>query len=153
MQGNYPFYQAPMQDSGQRKAKAFKIAICIAVPVLVIALIVGAVLRATTSDFVDTNGVDNFALTEITREEILNSDSDYRATMSSEQHAGKHTNIVGTRLRDCDYDHVSRSFGRLDGVLILQATNVSAASFMTFILADWTWKSFQGYLNVPFRSV
>ena len=45
--------------------------------------------------------------------------------MVSERHSGHHTNIIGTRLRDYDYDYISRSFGKIHGVVILQATKIS----------------------------
>lgn len=103
------------------------IALCIAVPVAVIlAILIGVIISfASESTFVDTNGTDNFALTEITQDDILSKDNNYRSLMVSEKHSGHHTNIIGTRLRDVDYDYISRSFGKIHGVIILQATKIS----------------------------
>ena len=111
----------------QRIANKKLIALCISIPVVVIVAILIAVIISLTSesDFVDTNGPENFALTEITRDDILSKDNNYRSFMVSERHSGRHTNIIGTRLRDYDYDHISRSFGKIHGVVILQATKIS----------------------------
>lgn len=111
----------------QRVANKKLIALCISIPVVVIvAILIAAVISLTSeSDFVDTNGPENFALTEITRDDILSKDNNYRSFMVSERHSGRHTNIIGTRLRDYDYDHISRSFGKIHGIVILQATKIS----------------------------
>ncbi len=103
------------------------IALCISIPVVVIVAILIAVVISLTSesDFVDTNGLENFALTEITRDEILSKDNNYRAVTGSAKSSGKHTNIIGTKLRDVDYDYISKSFGKIHGVVILQATKIS----------------------------
>lgn len=111
----------------QRVSNKKLIALCISIPVVVIvAILIAAVISLTSeSDFVDTNGPENFALTEITRDDILSKDNNYRSFMVSERHSGRHTNIIGTRLRDYDYDHISRSFGKIHGIVILQATKIS----------------------------
>ena len=111
----------------QRVVNKKPIALCISIPIAVIVAILIAVviLLTSESDFVDTNGPENFALTEITREDILSKDNRYTSFVSSASHSGRHTNIIGTRLRDCDYDHISRSFGKVNGVVILQATQIS----------------------------
>ena len=111
----------------QRIANKKLIALCISIPVAIIVAILIAVIisLASESNFVDTNGPDNFALTEITRDDILSKNNNYRSSMVSEQHSGRHTNIIGTKLRDVDYDHISRSFGKIHGVVILQATKIS----------------------------
>ena len=111
----------------KRIANKKLIAFCIAIPVAVILAILIAVIisLASESKFVDTNGPENFALTEITRDDILSKDNNYRISMVSEKHSGSHTNIIGTRLRDVDYDYISRSFGKIHGVIILQATKIS----------------------------
>jgi len=106
--------------------KALTIALCIAIPAIAIALILAAVIILSPPEFVDTNGPDNFALTEITRDDILSKDNDYKSSMISGNHSGYHTNIVGTRLRDQDYDAISKSFGKLHGIIILQATKISS---------------------------
>ena len=111
----------------QRVVNKKLIALCVSIPVVVIVSILIAVIisLASESKFVDTNGLENFSLTEITRDEILSKDNNYRSFMVSERHSGNHTNISKTRLRDYDYDHISRSFGKIHGVIILQATRVS----------------------------
>lgn len=111
----------------QRIANKKLIAFCISIPVAIIVAILIAVIisLASESNFVDTNGPENFALTEITRDDILSKNNNYRSSMVSEQHSGRHTNIIGTKLRDVDYDHISRSFGKIHGVVILQATKIS----------------------------
>jgi len=111
----------------QRVVNKKLIALCISIPVAIIAAILIAVIISLTSesDFIDTNGPENFALTEITREDILSEDNSYTSFVSSASHSGHHTNIIGTRLRDCDYDHISRSFGKVHGVVILQTTKIS----------------------------
>lgn len=112
----------------QRIVNKKLIALCISIPIIVIVaiLIVVTISLTSESDFIDTNGPENFSLTEITREEILSKDNTYRISMVSERHSGRHTNIIGTRLRDYDYDYISRSFGKIHGVVILQATKISS---------------------------
>ncbi len=117
-----------LESCGYKRTKnTLKLALCIAIPVFVAVFIATAVIISLVSDskFVDTNGPEDFALTEITRNDILRKDNNYRSSMASERHSGYHTNIIGTRLRDCDYDHISRSFGKIHGVVILQATKIS----------------------------
>lgn len=111
----------------QRVVNKKLIALCVSIPVVVIVSILIAVIISLTSgsDFVDTNGPENFALTEITRDDILSKDNNYRSSVGSASHSGRHTNIVETRLRDYDYDYISRSFGKIHGVVILQATKIS----------------------------
>ena len=113
-------------DSKKGKNK-LKLALLITIPtVLFLSLAIGLIIMfLSPSNFVDTNGPDNFALTEITRDDILSKDNNYRSSMVSEKHSGRHTNIIGTRLRDVDYDYISRSFGKIHGVIILQATKIS----------------------------
>lgn len=112
----------------QRIVNKKLIALCISIPIIVIVaiLIVVTISLKSESGFIDTNGPENFSLTEITREEILSKDNNYRISMVSERHSGRHTNIIGTRLRDYDYDYISRSFGKIHGVVILQATKISS---------------------------
>ncbi len=111
----------------QRIVNKKLIALCVSISVAVIValLTVLIILAASESDFVDTNGPENFALTEITRDDVLSKDNNYISSMAVERHSGHHTNITGTRLRDYDYDYISRSFGKIHGVIILQATKIS----------------------------
>jgi len=111
----------------QRIVNKKLIALCVSISVAVIValLIALIILVASESDFGDTNGPENFALTEITRDDVLSKDNNYISSMAVERHSGHHTNITGTRLRDYDYDYISRSFGKIHGVIILQATKIS----------------------------
>ena len=117
-----------LKGCGYKKSKnTLALVLCITIPAVAALLIALAVIIsvASSSKFVDTNGPENFSLTEITRGEILSKDNNYRSSMVSERHSGHHTNIIGTRLRDYDYDYISRSFGKIHGVVILQATKIS----------------------------
>ena len=118
-----------LESCGYKRSKnTLMLALSIAIPAIVAILIALAVIisLASESKFVDTNGPENFALTEITQDDILSKDNNYRISLVSERHSGYHTNIIGTRLRDYDYDYISRSFGKIHGVLILQATKISS---------------------------
>ncbi len=120
-----------LDSCGYQKAVNKKfIALCIAVPVAVIAaiLIPIIILLTSESDFVDTNGPENFALTEIKPEDILSKDYSYRAFTGFAKSSGKHTNITETKHRDVDYDYISRSFGKIYGVIVLQATKIQGDS-------------------------
>lgn len=118
----------PSGSTETNPRKSLKLALWIGIPAVVMVSILIAVVILTAPKFVDTNGADNFALIEITQEDILKSGNNYRSSMESGQRFGFHTNIIGTRLRDCDYDTISKSFSGLHGVLILQATKVSSNS-------------------------
>ena len=111
----------------QRVVNKKLIALCVSIPVAVIAIILMAILIPSTleSDFVDTNGPDNFALTEITQAEILQKRNNYTSSVGSAKHSGKHTKIVGEELLECDYDYVSKDFRRLHGVVVFHATKIS----------------------------
>ena len=113
----------------QRTVNKKLVALCISIPVVIAVILIAVIISlGSKSDFVDTNGPENFALTEITREDILSKDSNYIAVTGSAKSSGNHTNILGTKLRDCDYDHISRSFGKIHGVIILQATKISGST-------------------------
>ena len=75
-----------------------------------------------SNKYVDTNGDDNFALCEITMDDILSDKTSYSSMMSSSTHSGYHSDFVGYRYRDYDYDYISKSFGKVNGIIILQAT-------------------------------
>ena len=83
------------------------------------------IIMIPANKFVDTNGPDNFELIEITRDDILKSSGSYRSAMASGSHSGSHSNFIGYKFRDQDYDNVSKSFEKLNGILILQATKTS----------------------------
>ncbi len=117
-----------LESCGYKRTKnTLMLALCIAIPVVVAVIIAIAVIIALASEskFVDINGPENFALTEITRDDILSKNNSYRSSMASERHSGHRTNITERTLRDCDYDDISRSFGKIHGVIILQATRIS----------------------------
>lgn len=118
------------ENTKEDSKKALKLALCIAVPVIIAVLILVAVVILSTPEFVDTNGPDNFELTEIKRDDILNQNENYSGFAETKTHAGFHSNIVGTRFRDHNYDYISRSFGNVHGVLILQATKISGDSLI-----------------------
>lgn len=84
----------------QRIVNKKLITLCIAIPIAVILAILIAVIisLASESKFVDANGPDNFALTEIIQDDILSKNNNYRSSMVSEKHSGRHSNIIGTRL-------------------------------------------------------
>ncbi len=110
----------------QRIVNKKLIALCISIPVVIVAILIAVAISLTSkSNFVDTNGPENFTLTEITRDEILSIDNNYRAITGSAKSSGKHTNVIGTKLRNVDYDYISRSFGKIHGFIILQATKIS----------------------------
>jgi hypothetical protein len=98
----------------------------ITLPVLIATIIAVARVASLLSapDFVDTNGPDDFSLTEITRDEILSPDNSYQSFMSSQSSSGSRTKIDSAKLRPYDYDKVTRSFGKFSGVTVLQATKI-----------------------------
>ena len=111
----------------RRSNKAPLIAfLLITLPVLIATIIAVARVASLLSapDFVDTNGPDDFSLTEITRDEILSPDNSYQSFMSSQSSSGSRTKIDSAKLRPYDYDKVTRSFGKFSGVTVLQATKI-----------------------------
>ena len=108
------------------KSVLFAVGISLAIVLTLIAVVI--VLVTSKSDFIDTNGPDNYALTEITREDILKSSNTCSVFMSSEKHWGYSTRITGKIYGGDDYDNVSCSYGRMDGVCVLQATKISQNS-------------------------
>lgn len=114
--------------SEKNGGKALKIALCISIPatVLTLLLIAVIVLSISNNSFVDTNGPDNFALTEITQSDILAKDFNYTSSMVSKRYSGRHTNFTGTKFRELDYDYISSSFGKFHGISILQATKTDS---------------------------
>jgi hypothetical protein len=113
---------------GYRKTKNyFLLALSTLVPaVFVASTLIGIIISwSSVSDFVDTNGPENFALTEITRDDIVSSANNYKSFLITGRNSGYHTNVTGATLREKDYDHVRKSFGKIHGVIILQATQIS----------------------------
>ena len=119
-----------LRSCGYKKATNKKlIALCISILIVVVVVIsvvviriAGILLSSPWDDFVDTNGAENFALTEITRDDILSKDNSYQSFMSSSSCSGSRTNST---FSDCDYDRINRSFGKIHGVILLQATKIS----------------------------
>ena len=103
-----------------------KFALLIAIPtVIFLALAIGLIIMfLTPSDFVDTNGPENFALVELTREDIIKSDKKYSASMESIKRSGARTYVVGTKFREYDRDSITASFGKIHGFTVLQATKI-----------------------------
>ena len=116
-----------MQKKNNNK---LKLALLITIPsIIVVSLVIWLIIALSSSfDFVDSNGPDNFALTEITREDILESDKNYKSSMESKKRSGAHTYIVGTRFREYDRDNINISYGKFHGVTILQATKIFSDS-------------------------
>jgi hypothetical protein len=120
----------------RRSNKAPLIAfLLITLPVLIATIIAVARVASLLSapDFVDTNGPDDFSLTEITRDEILSPDNSYQSFMSSQSSSGSRTKIDSAKLRPYDYDKVTRSFGKFNGVTVLQATKIPTDTLMITI--------------------
>lgn len=125
------FDEPPMHSNTEnfenKKSKSkLKLALLITIPTIIfLALVIGLIIiLLPSSDFVDTNGPDNFALVELTREDILRSDNNYRASFKSIKRAGEHTYVVGTKFREYDRDYINASYGMIHGVTILQATKI-----------------------------
>ena len=103
-----------------------KLALLITIPtVIILALMIGIIIMfLTPSDFIDTNGSENFTLVELTKEDILKSDKNYSASMESIKCSGKRTYVVGTKFREHDHDCITASFGKIHGFTVLQATKI-----------------------------
>lgn len=124
---NEPSMHSYEENFENKKSKnKLKLALLIAIPtVIFLALVIGLIIMfLTPSDFVDTNGPENFALIELTREDILKSDKNYRASIESTKRSGARTYVVGTKFREYDRDHINASYGMIHGVTILQATKI-----------------------------
>lgn len=112
------------QNAEKRVKNPLKLALCIAIPVVVLIVVLVAIMIFSTPKFVDTNGPDNFELTQITRDDILKPNSSYRSFMETEKHSGYQTYIVGEKFSECDYDYISRSYGKFHGISIIHATKI-----------------------------
>ena len=98
--------------------------IAISVVLLLSLIAVGAVMIIKSMDVVDTNGPDNFALTEITMEDILSNKTGYSSMNASSSYSGSHTEFIGDHYIHSDYDKITKSFGKVKGTMILQATKI-----------------------------
>ena len=98
--------------------------IAISVVLLLSLIAVGVVMIIRSMDVVDTNGPDNFALTEITMEDILSNKTGYSSMNASSSYSGYHTEFIGDHYIHSDYDKITKSFGKVKGTMILQATKI-----------------------------
>lgn len=117
-----------LEKCGYIRSKNYLLlALCISIPLIfILSILIGGIVSWTSaSRFVDTNGPENYALIEITQDDIVSSGNNCESFLVTGRHRGYHTNVIGARLRDNDYDHISKSFGNIHGVLILQATKIS----------------------------
>ncbi len=110
----------------KKSKNKLNLALLIAIPTIIfLTLVIGLIIIfLPSSDFIDTNGPDNFALVELTREDILKSDNNYMASFKSIKRTGEHTYVVGTKFREYDRDCINASYGKIHGVTILQATKI-----------------------------
>lgn len=110
----------------KKSKNKLKFVLLITIPIVIIlAFVIGLIIVfSSSSDFVDTNGPENFSLVELTRGDILKSDKNYRASMESKQRSGGRTYVVGTKFREYDRDCITVSYGKIHGVTILQATKM-----------------------------
>lgn len=125
------------EDTTTRCEKKRKKALllCIMLPIIMALLISVAVIASVvtmilnTTKYEDTNGEDNFELCHITIEdivgdEIMGDEIGYNVWGGMSTHSGSRTYIGDETLKDFDYDETERSFERLDGVVVLQATRI-----------------------------
>ena len=120
-----PYSNNENLENKKSKSK-LKLILLITIPTAIfLALAIGLIIMfLTPSDFVDTNGPENFALVELTREEIMSSDKKYRASMESIKSSGARTYVVGTKFREYDCDCITASFGKIHGFTVIQATKI-----------------------------
>ena len=121
-----------IEDTSTRCEKKRKKALllCIMLPIIMALLISVAVVASVvtmilnTTKYEDINGEDNFELCYITIEDIVGDEIGYSAFGGMSTHSGSRTYIGDINLKDFDYDETERSFERLDGVVVLQATRI-----------------------------
>ena len=114
----------PIRETEKGIPKSVKLALCISIPVI-IAIFVLVICLIPKVEFADTNGPDNFALNTITREDILKSRSSSSAFKSSKKYWGSGTKIRSGIYQEYDYTNVTCSYGKIDGVCVLQATKIT----------------------------
>ena len=110
------------RKKGIPKAAKFVVGISVAVIVAIFILVICLISKV---EFADTNGPDNFALNTITREDILESRNNSSAFKSSKKCWGNGTKIRSGIYQEYDYTNVTCSYGKIDGVCVLQATKIS----------------------------
>ena len=114
----------PMRETEKGIPKSVKFALCISIPVIV-AIFVLVICFIPKVEFADTNGPDNFALNTITREDILKSRNSSSAFKSSKKYWGSGTKIRSGIYQEYDYTNVTCTYGKMDGVCVLQATKIT----------------------------
>ena len=114
----------PIRETEKGIPKSVKLALCISIPVI-IAIFVLVICLIPKVEFADTNGPDNFTLNTITREDILKSRSSSSAFKSSKKYWGSGTKIRSGIYQEYDYTNVTCSYGKIDGVCVLQATKIT----------------------------
>ena len=114
----------PMGKAKPQISKMVKLALCISIPVIV-AFFVLAICLIPKVEYADANGPDNFALNTITREDILKSRNSSSSFKSSKKYWGSGTKILSGIYQEYDYTNVTCSYGKIDGVCVLQATKIT----------------------------
>ncbi len=114
----------PIRETEKGIPKSVKLALCISIPVI-IAIFVLVICLIPKVEFADTNGPDNFTLNTITREDILKSRNSSSAFKSSKKYLGSGTKIRSGIYQEYDYTNVTCSYGKIDGVCVLQATKIT----------------------------
>ena len=115
----------PIRETEKGMSKEVKLALCISIPIIV-AIFILVICLLPKIEYADTNGPDNFALNTITREEILRSSQKHSVNHEVKKLWGNGTKIRNGIYEEYDCDNVSCSYGRIDGIAILQATKVSS---------------------------
>ena len=114
----------PIRETEKGMPKAVKLALGISIP-LIVAIFVLVICLIPKVEFDDTNGPDNFALNTITREDILKLRNSSSAFKSSKKCWGSGTKILSGVYQEYDYTNVTCSYGKIDGVCVLQATKIT----------------------------
>jgi hypothetical protein len=116
-----------LESCGYKKSTNLKYAFLIAIPIIAVIVFVVVVITSSLSgfDYVDTNGEDNFALTDIKREDILGTGYGYKSYKFSKNYYGDHTGITSLKYQNYDYDYINMSFGKIHGVTFVNATKIS----------------------------
>ena len=114
----------PIRETQKGMPKEVKLALCISIPVIV-AIFILIICLLPKIEYADTNGPDNFALNTITREDVLESRNNSSAFKSFKKCWGNGTKIRSGIYQEYDYTNVTCSYGKIDGVCVLQATKIS----------------------------
>ena len=115
----------PIRETQKGMPKEVELALCISIPVIV-AIFILIICLLPKIEYADTNGPDNFALNTITREDILSLNQKHSASHESKKFWGAGTSIRNGIYQEYDCDNVTCSYGRIDGIDILQVTKISS---------------------------